>query len=784
MATYRWSILELRASAARLRMLETDIRNAGSVVQSRLASVGRYSPSNAALAGVATEVGSRAADFDARADFVESSNPFGVCTVAQRHLDGFGPPDPDDMRAVIETMAELQRRIDEWNGTDNDPILDEMIDDLHAMQEASGITPDGLADVALAMARGQGPVDALLPGWLFPEEYLDALSAYRAQQALVGDLEAREDELQDLLWDLRFDLDDEEGSPFDLLHRPDRGEIRRLEDAIDAIAAELSDVQQQLAEVRDDLVDPSFSVAASVAFLSATPALKGPDIKEAIGTYLADQYVAAEYDVDVYAAVAAMLVQLQDPVVAAEFFNDLGPEATAVMPSDMVRATGGYAGTDVPVVLRDLSTAFGVATYEGLSFTGAEVLEAGTTHHYDDVFADPAFLFIHGDIEPSFAASAAHAELSFGYNLMGFSTQSAYFMVLIDHDFDAVYGDSRVVYLSQAAKDESASIELVHQLEATGTLAALVTPDRVFADTGIAAGSVIANVGADVEAVKAVISVIAADGVQELQPGIAEGSDLMFVPHVSGLMQDYHVPQQSLQLEVSAVSDLPPGYLDDFLETLFASGAGSQVKEHTAAAVKGTIVNVMLAFPGDPDQLDPLTQELGEMVGRVMAAEFRADDELARHVDSQNAFNAMMTEIVAGAGVTLVLTAGGAVGVPASLLAATALDLGAGVASEVLIGGTLTGHIFPTDNEEDVLRQELSDIVNGATAYQYLTANLLVELGLLNGPGHGLTPDQLDQWADFATIAGTDATLTNWITSVDSIFVQALAEMDGSIDLD
>ncbi len=120
------AILRIRANS--LRTIAADLDTTRSEIVQALAQIGRSSSSTAALSGVVTALKSRAFDLDGRASFVERFQPIELVATAPswspRSYDSLAGATLKDMGMLID---DLSYRIDNWSGSDNDPILDEMI---------------------------------------------------------------------------------------------------------------------------------------------------------------------------------------------------------------------------------------------------------------------------------------------------------------------------------------------------------------------------------------------------------------------------------------------------------------------------------------------------------------------------------------------------------------------------------------------------------------------------------------------------------------------------------
>ncbi len=118
----------LRARAGDLDRLAEEVDRTRGAVLGRLSAVGRHSSSTASLSALAREARARARDLEARAAFVERNGYFDAIGIMPALTAGamtsLGAEDPALLTALI---GELDRRIDSWPGTDNDPIFDQLL---------------------------------------------------------------------------------------------------------------------------------------------------------------------------------------------------------------------------------------------------------------------------------------------------------------------------------------------------------------------------------------------------------------------------------------------------------------------------------------------------------------------------------------------------------------------------------------------------------------------------------------------------------------------------------
>ncbi len=128
----------LRTRAGSLRTIANNLDSTRSEISQALAMIGKSSGSNAALSGVVSSLRTRALDLEYRASFVERFQPIEMVATAPSWnpttYDTLVGSSLQDARLLID---DLGYRIDNWAGSDNDPILDELIATKRAMESSA-----------------------------------------------------------------------------------------------------------------------------------------------------------------------------------------------------------------------------------------------------------------------------------------------------------------------------------------------------------------------------------------------------------------------------------------------------------------------------------------------------------------------------------------------------------------------------------------------------------------------------------------------------------------------
>ena len=128
----------LRTRAGSLRITANNLDSTRSEISQALAMIGKSSGSTAALSGVVSSLRTRALDLEYRASFVERFQPIEMVATAPSWnptaYDTLVGSSLHDGQLLID---DLSYRIDNWAGSDNDPILEELIATMRAMESSA-----------------------------------------------------------------------------------------------------------------------------------------------------------------------------------------------------------------------------------------------------------------------------------------------------------------------------------------------------------------------------------------------------------------------------------------------------------------------------------------------------------------------------------------------------------------------------------------------------------------------------------------------------------------------
>lgn len=796
---YRFSSDTLRQEARHLRVVAGETAQVRSRALYLLGVVGRYSGSVDGLSRLAPEADIRAVDLEARARFLDDFR-LGVVTFAQPSgaaLAAAGRAmSPARMAGII---AELQLRIDAWTGSDNDPLLDEMVRDLDQLQQDLGVTPRQLETLAAAMVAGLTPAEAGVPEWLFPGWYLDAVVLHEAGSVLISDLEAQEtlllgryDELtREFSWLMfgGYDPDD-----------PDRlstvmDDLEGLESEFDALRDQIDLANARLSPM------PKATKQQVLNHLIAMPFVGYVQSRQAGAAFLASQYSDAAMAED-YATVAWIAETLASgdvsSMASAHFFNVLGVDATSDIP-DFLAHTGSIGGSNY--VLRpdqprpgDLMELFSIALAEAstsgrLDFAGAELIESNVSRSglVGDAYItmyDASYLFMAGGFARDFVVSATAEYLPYAQSPL--------------HAMDQIWTsdglltlDSRGFLFAEVAR-HGAGADLVLALN---DVRVLLNPGNgaAYDDESVldAAIHVLAGVPAAIdpatgmptaEAVKATEAVLISVGESGIAPGLEPAIALILGPYLNTVVPGayYDTPSTvrvGVDVDRSTPLSLSDVQIDAALGELLANPSGASVL-YQLATVYSTYELMKADAEGVPLVL--LEDDLGNLFGRLRSIELLGAAGEAERIDAANAW----LGLIASTGI--------------SLLTSAAFPPSWPLAATVVLGGlTSVGSawLFPASNHlEQVYGEALYSLGDDVIATQYASTVALVESGALALPeGLAIPPlppgaatvDDLkawdESWADFAADyrewvgSGEASTLANLpIETVLSIFALSL----------
>jgi hypothetical protein len=661
----------------------------------------------------------------------------------------------NEPQTAAAELRQLGDRIDNWSGSDNDPILDGLIRQAQQWREALGVTTEAMAAVATTMHNGQTPAEVDLPEYLFPPDYVDDVAAYESQLQLVARLEAESQLIVDQLAEAEW------GSE----------EFRSLRE-------QLSTKTEDLDSTQDALSRPAWETPQVHEYLLTNPLLDYRTTHQTAGTFLAH---ALEEDPGSLSELSTVseLLGAGTTIEAQAFFDELGPIGTAALPG----ALGAAANTLEPggaahIALRHFAEALAAASHRGLSFSGSEVLPpySGSDYPPHLLEVNPAVLFQYGRFDAEFVIDAALRPLEDPFNFASILDAGQFGTAMfgsVDELRTGVVLDMRLILLSRVAElGPDAAVDFIAAATERGVLDELVRPGHDYIDSGIAAGGIIAQLAHDIEAARTVVATIGAEA-SSLPPGVAVGAEDMFLPHATALIQGDGPPSNHLVTPVSPLASMEPDTLDAFLRSIFLSGAGIGIANEVDETV---VFEVYTATQRDIASahavINSMNDELGQMIGRVEAAEFLAGEELAKNRDRVNAARARISGMLLEAGLSLV-----PVGRLAGITWNTAEQVGSGMAADVSVGA-LTDRTFPTDAAEHLYRAKIYDAGEDIEKGADLTIALLRDLNLLDTHDMPSDPDALQAWLDNTHVDGTGLTVDDWVVVVTGIYAKGLLKFD------
>lgn len=664
----------------------------------------------------------------------------------------------NEPEAAAAELRQLSDRIDNWSGSDNDPILDDLIRQAQQWREALGVTKQTMVAVATAMHSGHTPAEVDIPEHLFPPGYLEDVAAYESQLQLVAQLEAESQAIVDQLAEAEW------GSEEFL-----------------SLREQLSTKTDELDSTQDALSRPAWETPQVHEYLLANPLLDYRSTHQTAGTFLANALEGDPGSLSELTAVSELL-GAGTTLEAQAFFNELGPIRTAALPG----ALGAAANTIEPggmahVALRHFSEALAAASHRGLTFSGSEVLPPYPGPDYPPYLLEvnPAVLFQYGRFDAEFVIDAALRPLEDPFNFASILDAGPYGTAMfgsVEELRTGVVLDMRLILLSRVAElGPDAAVDFIEEATERGVLGELVRPDHDYIDSGIAVGGIIAQLGHDIDAARTVVTTIGAEA-SSLPPGVAVGAENMFLPHVTALIQTEGSPSHHLVTPVSPLASMAPETVDAFLRSLFLSGAGIGIANEVDETV---VFEVYTATQRDIASahtvINSMNDELGQMIGRVEAAQFLAGEELARNRDRVNAARARISGMLLEAGISLV-----PVGRLAGITWNTAAQVGTGMAADVSVGA-LTDRIFPTDAAEHLYRAKIHDAGEDIERGTHLTIALLRDLDLLDTHDMPSDPDALQAWLDNTYVDGTGLTVDDWVVVVTGIYAKGLLKFDAIV---
>ena len=643
-------------------------------------------------------------------------------------------------RAVAELLA-VQRRIDEWSGSDNDPILDDLIRRATSWRTALAITETTMLDVALAMELGQTPAEADLPQYLFPVEYLSALDAYERSVERIAELENE-------YWALV-----EEGGAY---------YAAGMFDEYDATLEERAAVEAELDEIGDSLTKPSWSLAGIHQYLQDNPFLSYVDQRQAAGAYLAERIKDAESLPEL--TMIADLITASGRIETQSFFNHLGAAGTASIPGILAAASDSISpGGEAAEAMRAFSIALGEASRIGLEFSGADLLPPFALDedlpHLMEV--NPAVLFLYGRFDDEFIIDAAlrpfEYEIEF-QTMLDIGWPGHPLIVSSDDVPNGQLVDLRVILLERVAElGPATASQFITAAADRNLIEVMLYPYQGFADGGAAAGAILAQLATDTDNARTVIEAIAIGG--SVDAGTAAGAELMFVPHLTALIQTQS--PDGLATPISVLAGMDPVHLDRFLENIFRSGAGEEMREETNDLILYELTNTINGDTANArSAIIDYNEALGELAGRIEGARHVAGEAMARHSDEVNAARAQITGMLLEAGIGIATPGGPLIGVAGGMAA----DVGV---------GALTDRLFPQNALELFYESQYEELVGRSTTAEQATIDLLDAMGLIDKSEQppDTTSREYERWLDETMAAGYS--IDDWIGTISEIYNKA-----------
>ncbi len=767
--TWRLDGGELMSEARVLRRVAAGIDATASSICYALGRVGRSSGSTATLASQVDSLFGRAADFDARAAMLEDlafryAPQQLVSAVAGRSAN-----------LTIESqlsgqISRLDSRITNWNGTDNDPILDALVRDRHAMvvelqaererayraavDEAANLvslrsqgswaevsyrsaiaeadrlaaslaathgvqlTPATASQVVTAMELGLTPTEANLPEFVFPPAYVERmheLSELRREQAFLDgillDAEVTWDSLDREYAQAVFSYD----STVDMDDLFDR--LIVAGDRLGDLEAEAKALSKEISKI-----EGAGSLAAISEYVSGVPFLTAPQRSEMLGTYLAVQAESLAHsdapigDQVVLAEELIGLLPPYDEIALTTFFENLGPENTATIAALTVQELRFSDHIEV------LADRLALASH-GLAPTfGAELVTAWTFIGYQDQrFAYIDWFWTEYQVGTVFEGSPMNYE----------------FLVAAYDEMETQYaGYDLWVLPTEDTQDPRARLLSAISRHPEFNVVAFLTPERVvplfdddYADDGVALGEVLELLGdsdGDGSAVRAtigtVISRIATLG-EPLQIGTAYGAAGMIEDHLSAFIPvqtwdgaaeafvggPIHPNHLQMEREDLGVDQLQ---MRQFLEWVMRHDyAAARLMDITAAFVRSEIETFE-----DLHDLETRSDELAFLIGYVADIAGDIAIERGRDQDDANAFKQLVAKTMMSAVVTgsFVLSGGSGLVVAAPVKWVVGQAIGHGTSA-------FAKELWPTDAEISAVEGRLEDLASAdLTQYQYL----------------------------------------------------------------
>lgn len=582
----KWAFdhVALATRAAQLDSSAADLAGVRASVSSALSRVGRYSAANAALAGVVERAQYRSVDHRRRTGHLDQ-------LAFHRPVPVFAPT---TVVGYDDAIAALRHRIEHWSGSDNDPILDQLVAELHRLQseqldlwiETASLGDrrtelselEAIADwVNVSHRIGElraeiatleaGKLDLVREGIAdqaaldgIPPGFSPALDALRSETAglvdrLLADLGIDRAAYASAVAAMSEGLGPDEvglsGVLFPSGYLDAHAVIPPLATAVERAETRL---QYLMAVHHGDIADHRITdtwselidAAERLDDLQGRLALARAELKMSNLAYLSGGPEILLPAAERASFVGRLLVEAlysnepldelggflseTDPATAAAFFNTLGPELTGSLPVFI----------EADWYRNDAESGAARATLVAFSEALGHAQRSGLlTFGGAELVATyrggihPARLLEFGSFGDGFLLDAAAATVRQGDDdlwSIGINVADTTF----GEWSDPLYWDPREMLLGRVALDPDLSARLVRRLE--GDLGALLHPEVPYLnDSGLAAGLVIANTGvvaADDPAAHRLVASLMAEAASDgrLASGVAEGLALMIAP--------------------------------------------------------------------------------------------------------------------------------------------------------------------------------------------------------------------------------------------------------------
>lgn len=508
-------------------------------------------------------------------------------------------------------------------------------------------------DALDAMQRGLHPNEAGVPPEYFPPEYV----SMKDLDAEIVALEADRDDADGFAW-WRWDNDGERIAEIDAELSAKRTERAALADGLGASGGGYLTEVEAIAALGDHTGDQAWEGEQYGRWTNEHEELFGHN---EYGSVILNYRSGRSYG-DEYTRIGNELVGR--PEVALAFYNEVGADGAAHLPTALADSVGlGNDGEDLDEVLEDFSVALAEASEldhpDGsprLEFTGDELMAGPLTNNgsaWQTVY-DPAFLFVSGDFDQQFLVDAT-AEL---LRQVEENPDRAPAVWLAQSEYGPsayVPGeDSRNILLARSSEDQDLVTAVVAELDSTGDLDLLLSPEVPFAftyrgddsyhpnlasDAPIATFLVIA--GSDDLTANTIMNAAFDDPDPFSDSLVAAGIDGIMAQHAT-LMYDPSV-LQAVGIEQTSINDhTPPGRAIDAEAwrtvhgKVFAHGQGEALTAATFGLVDEAIGGSLDTGEFDATLVDPFATMAGSMRAETSEAHFAYFAELDEETRRRN----------------------------------------------------------------------------------------------------------------------------------------------------